>query len=251
MNFDGLTTAYWNSQIERVERLRAKIQARPALSEGRVVPDDDDLLIGAGRRLEAAVMFTDISGFSQRQSITSAQQDAMLRVLNLYLTEMIRIIEDYGGSVEKNTGDGLMAYFERGKIGSADENATKRAVACALTMDAATKYLINPIIEAAGISPIAYRTTLDFGPITIARIGAPGRFNANVAIGNAANFAAKMLGHVQPGEIGLGWRAWNQLPEFWRTLWTYQSATSTGWVFSGLDTPYPLYIYNGRWNKLI
>jgi len=36
----------------------------------------------------------------------------MLRVLNLFFTEMIRIVEDYGGAVEKNTGDGLMAYFE-------------------------------------------------------------------------------------------------------------------------------------------
>jgi adenylate cyclase len=36
----------------------------------------------------------------------------MLRVLNLYFSEMIKIAEEYGGTVEKNTGDGLMAYFE-------------------------------------------------------------------------------------------------------------------------------------------
>src|SRR5260370_41133856 len=111
MNYDGLEQSYWTSQIERVESLRSKISARAAASApiGRVIPDDDDLVIGTGRRLMLTVMFIDISKFSQRQSITANEQELMLRVLNLFFTEMIRIVEDYGGVVEKNTGDGLMA----------------------------------------------------------------------------------------------------------------------------------------------
>jgi class 3 adenylate cyclase len=33
-------------------------------------------------------------------------------VLNLHCSEMTRVAEEYGGTVEKNTGDDLMAYFE-------------------------------------------------------------------------------------------------------------------------------------------
>ena len=46
---------------------------------------------------------------------------------------MIRIAEEYGGNVEKNTGDGLLAYFNDDE-GTPPEFGPKRAVACALTM---------------------------------------------------------------------------------------------------------------------
>ena len=72
--------------------------------------------------MNATIKFTDISGFSLRNSISTEEQEMMLRVLNLYFTEMIRIVNDYGGSVEKNTGDGLMAYFEPGPIGTPEQN---------------------------------------------------------------------------------------------------------------------------------
>lgn len=87
-----------------------------------------------------AVLFLDISGFSKRPSETEEEQGMLLRVLNLFFTEMIKIAEEYGGTVEKNTGDGLMAYFEDG-AGNPPERGAKRAVACALTMMAANEHL--------------------------------------------------------------------------------------------------------------
>jgi class 3 adenylate cyclase len=251
MNYDGLEQAYWDSQVARIEGLRQKIAARAAAPEGRVIPDDTDLVIGTGRRLNLTVMFIDITRFSARRSITADEQEMMLRVLNLFFTEMVRIVEDYGGAVEKNTGDGLMAYFED-KLG--DElggNSVKRAVACALTMAAANEYLISPILRATDVAPIEFRTTMDYGSVTIARIGAPQRFNANVAIGNTANFAAKMIGLVKPGDIAIGAVARNRLPPLWQTNWTVLSPISTGWVQADTNAPYPLYLYTGRWARLI
>lgn len=101
MDYDALKTNYWNSQIERVEQLRLKISNLPAVGDGRVVPEDDSLSLGQGRRLRMAVMFIDICGFSSRQLETAEAQNLMLKVLNLFFTEMIRISEDYGGNVEK------------------------------------------------------------------------------------------------------------------------------------------------------
>jgi len=251
MNYDGLEQTYWTSQIERIERLRAKIAARAAVPAGRVIPDDTDLAIGAGRRLDLTVMFIDISKFSQRNSLTSDEQEMMLRVLNLFFTEMIRIVEEYGGAVEKNTGDGLMAYFEDRAGDQAGGNSVKRAVACALTMVAANEYLISPILRASGVLPLEFRTSMDHGAVTIAKIGAAQRFNANVAIGNAANFAAKMLALVNPGDIALGASARNRLPTSWQTAWTELSPISTGWVHTNSQQPYPLFLYKGRWAKLI
>jgi adenylate cyclase len=243
VEYDHLEAAYWQAQIERVERLRQKITSRAITPVGRIIPDDEDLTIGTGRRLNVTVMFIDISEFSKRPSSTAQEQELMLRVLNLFMTAMIRIVEDYEGNVEKNTGDGLMAYFENSEAA----NATQKAVACSLTMQAANEYLISPVLRATGVQPLGFRVSMDHGPLTIARIGAARRFNANVAIGNTANFASKVLHHVKAGEIGLGGNAQSTLPEMWRLLWTELSPISTGWSYGNTITPYPLYLYTGRW----
>jgi adenylate cyclase len=39
------------------------------------------------------------------------QQKAVLVLMNIFMAEMLNIVRDFGGSYEKNTGDGLMAYF--------------------------------------------------------------------------------------------------------------------------------------------
>jgi adenylate cyclase len=251
VNFNGLPNSYWDAQKTRVEELRRKVSAGDNSADGRVVPTDNDLVIGAGRRLPLTILFTDISGFSNRTSLTPEQQEMNLRIFNLYFTEMIRIVEDYGGTVEKNTGDGLMAYFEDAPEYAVEDNSTKRALACALTMFAANQYLLSPIYQASNVPVIEFRASIEHGTITIAKLGAPRRFNANVAIGNAANFASKMLSLLKANQIGLGSAARDRLPETWRPAWTTLSDVSTGWVFNGTTTPYPLYIYSGRWSTLI
>jgi adenylate cyclase len=248
MNYDALDDSYWTNQRDRVEQLRKNILNRPKIGEGRVVPEDESLSIGDGKRLSMAVMFIDICGFSSRGMETLDEQDMMLRVLNLYFTEMIRIAEEYGGNVEKNTGDGLLIYFNDDE-GTPPESGPKRAVACALTMFAATKYLINPIVVASHMQPIEFRVSIDYGIVTIARIGAPRRFNANAAIGAAANFASKMLRYANADDIVIGESAKNLLPNDWQILWTTPLPVSTGWVYRRDDRPYLLYRYTGRWKK--
>ena len=249
MDYDGLRKAYWRSQCERVQSLREKIVARPKVGEGRVVPEDDALTIGDGRRLRMAVMFIDISNFSTRPMETVEEQDLMLRILNLFFTEMIRIAEEYGGVIEKNTGDGLMAYFEDGG-GDPPEVGTKRAIACALSMMTANTHLITPILRATLTPEIQFRVSIEYGPVTVARIGSPRRFNTNAAIGTSANFASKMLAKAEPGEIVLGATARQQLPVHWQTLWTELLTLDTGWIYRASGNAYPLYRYIGRWNEL-
>jgi class 3 adenylate cyclase len=195
-----------------------------------------------------AVLFLDISGFSKRPSETEDEQTMLLKVLNLFFTEMIKIAEEYGATVEKNTGDGLMAYFEDG-VGPLDETGSKRAVACALTMMAANQHLIKPILDATPVSDIKFRISVDSGTVTIARLGAARRFNANVAIGATANFACKMLSFAEPGEIVIGATVRDRLPLTWHQF-TQCTTVTTGWVYTRTGLPYPLYKYTGRWNRL-
>jgi adenylate cyclase len=249
MNYEALTKAYWNEQLARVADLRRRIAARTESILGRLAPDDDSLVIGTGRFLKVAVMFLDVSAFSARASETQSEQETLLRAMNLFFSEMTRTAEDYGGTVEKNTGDGLMAYFEDG-AGNPSETGCKRAVACALTMLAANQYLIAPIMSASGIQPFEFRVAIDYGPVTIARLGTPRRFNANVAIGTTANIANKMLALAGPEEILIGNHVKQALPFEWQVFWTKVYEGDSGWTYRLSGTPYLIHRYTGRWKSV-
>lgn len=251
MDYDGLERSYLNTQLTRVSTLRNKINQRvQTVSSGNTIPEDDDLALGEGRRLKVAVMFLDISKFSTRNIETEAEQNMMLRALNLFFSEMIKIAEDYGGTVEKNTGDGLMAYFEDNG-GTPPENGCKRAIACALTMFIANDLLISPILTTSYILPFAFRISIDYGYVTIARLGAARRFNQYVAIGATANFASKMLNKALPNEIVIGEYVKNALPLDWQTRFTVMLPEASNWVYKNTQLRYNLYKYTGRWARLI
>jgi adenylate cyclase len=246
LDYERLTSAYWQSQLDRLQRVLDVINERPAPAvPGRVIPQPDELAIGTGRQLSAAVLFTDISGFSARPSGSANEQQFLLNVLNLYFSEMIRVCEEYGGTVEKNTGDGLMAYFEDNS-GDPPESACKRAVAAALTMLYVTQTAINPVLTTSNAKPIEFRVGIDYGPITIAQIGAARRFGGLVAIGASANIASKMLNEAGPGDVFIGEDVHKRLPEPWKQ-YSQLAKFETGWVYMPSGAYYSFYKYIGRW----
>ena len=248
MDYECLTSSYWRQRAQRVESLRLSINERSRIQPGRVVPVSDDLVIGSGRRLNLAVLFLDISAFSARRSSTEGEQATNLKVLSLFFSEMVKVAEDYGGVVEKNTGDGLFAYFEDSSPPSPP--ASQKALAATLTMFASNAHLILPMLKRLGIEPLNFRVSIDYGPVTVAKLGAPRRFNSMVAIGATANFVSKMLKNAQADELVIGERAKLQLPGAWQTNYTELAIGDTGWTYFVSGRPYPLYRYTGRWSRL-
>jgi class 3 adenylate cyclase len=240
-----LTRAYVDRQIERSRKSLEQIVQRSRVAAGRVIPETCDIAIHTGRRVEAAVMFLDICKFSARPSWTAEQQESLLAILSFFFTEMIRIVEDYGGVVEKNTGDGLMAYFTSDGAGGA--SASQKAVAAALTMFSATATIINPVLQKSGLQQIDFRVCLDYGPVTLAKVGAAHGFNGIVAIGATANVASEMLGFADPNTILMGTMALQGLPDLWRKSWISLKTIETGWYLTDTATPYAFWQYNGRW----
>ncbi len=248
MDYERLTKTYWDEQVARVIEVRDKIISREgAVATGRVVPEDEELTLGTGRRLEMAIMFLDICSFSGRPSETPAEQELMLKVLNLFFTEMVKIAEEYGGVVEKNTGDGLMAYFNDND-GNPPESGCKRAVACALTMMRTNALLINPILTASTVEPLKFRIGIDYGQITVAQIGSARRFGSLVAIGTTANVACKMLAAADPDEIIIGETVTQKLPSSWHQ-WCVLKKSDTGWVFRSSQQPYRFFAFTGHWTN--
>lgn len=243
MNYDEMTLSHDIRQHLRIDTSRARIASRAeAITDGRVVPADGDLAIGQGRRLNAAVMFLDICGFSDRPAETPQEQEVMLRALTFFFEEMIAIVEEYGGVVEKNTGDGLMAYFAAGPVGTVPE--AQKAVACALTMFHSRKHL-DPVFERSGLAPFDFRIGIDHGPITIAEVGKARGFRGIVAVGTTANVACKMLKVAGKNDIVIGDRLAAELPNSWQSF--VRVATSdSGWVYQQTFEAYPFHKYTGR-----
>lgn len=243
----NFTKAYLSKQVTRILGNLDRIVSRPEVRNGSVLPSSETLTINDGRRLEATVLFLDISKFSSIPAWTPNEQETLLRILSLFFSEMGHVIEDHGGMIEKNTGDGLMAYFTN------DFNDTRtvqhRALQAAMTMFYAADNIINPIIVKSSFDPIRFRICMDHGPITIARLGAARRFNGIVAIGTTANIASKMLSIAEPDTILVGTKFAEGLPEHWVRQYLVENNSETGWFYRENDAPYSFWEYSGRWRE--
>lgn len=82
------------------------------------------------KNIEISVLFADVRGFTGAMEKLSADRAALLA--NRLLAEMSAVVDRYGGTIEKFTGDGLMAIWESGA-----ENQplhARVAVACGLAL---------------------------------------------------------------------------------------------------------------------
>jgi class 3 adenylate cyclase len=244
-NVEHFTKAYRDKQLARTLTTLNRIISRQPVAPGRVIPEVEDIPIHDGRRLEATVMFLDISKFSQRLGWTEQEQQILLRILSLFFTEMIRIVEDFGGVVEKNTGDGLMAYFAKGPDDTV--SVQQRALSAALTMFYAADNFINPVLQLSNLATLDFRICMDHGPITVAKVGSARGFNGIVAIGTTANIASKMLATADPNSIVIGNEMLAGIPLSWRSQWAQLKTLDTGWVHRSNGMPYAFWRYIGRW----
>jgi adenylate cyclase len=241
----ALTRSYFAAQVERSLATYRQILNRSAgAASGRLIPETNDLAIHDGRRIEATVMFLDICKFSQRPAETAEEQNLLMQIVALFFTEMIRIIEDYGGVVEKNTGDGLMAYFAS-QAGDAD-TIQRRALSAALTMFAAADQILNPLLRQSYVAPLDFRICMDHGFVTIAKVGAARRFNGLVAVGTTANIASKMLAVAKENTILLGERMLPGLPADWLVRTIFETS-DTGFNYRATGEAYRFWRYIGRW----
>lgn len=242
---NGCPTQTYINTIE--SRLGAQLEAfakQDVIKEGYVVPDEESTVLGTGTRIDTVILFLDIASFSGRLSNSSLEQDHLLRALNLFFCEMARIINDYGGHIEKNTGDSLMAYFPDSPL---NYKAVEQAVSAALTMFFVNNRYLKPILRAVNILPFDFRISLDYGKVTIGRLGAPHLFNSLVAVGTTANIASKIQKFAKSDEIVMGEAAYFQLSSERKKRSVRLWFVDSGWYYLLNGQKYPVYKYNGRW----
>lgn len=242
------TKLYWilirSRNQNRIDVLRNRLEA---VTKGRVMPVLADLPIGGARRFEMAILFLDICGFSKRPNSTETEQKTVLAIMNTFMAEMLNIVLDFGGHYEKNTGDGLMAYFGESLVSTRKERVA-RAVEAAVVMHAVNDHVFTPIFSAIGIPPVRFRVGIDFGHVTVARIGIR-ETTSRVAIGTAANVACKLMNLIPEGGICIGDSVYGALPAGWDRECTL-CEKATGYV-NGEGLPYRAWTLDLRLNPPI
>jgi adenylate cyclase len=213
------------------------------ITQGRVMPDLEQVTIGSGKQFRLAVLFLDICSFSSRPNWTPEEQKTVLVVMNVFMAEMLNVVRDFGGTYEKNTGDGLMAYFGDGAPN--DAARCKAAVEAAVVMHYVNEKLISPWLQKQGITPVRFRIGIDLGPVTIARVGLRGQMNSVVAVGTPANIACKLMNLIPNGGICIGDDVYRSLPQNWN-LQCKKCETPTGFIYTANHAPYVAWELNYR-----
>ena len=143
-----------------------------------------------GSVAEVTVLFADLKGFTSF-SERVAHPEAVVDLLNRYLSAAVPVVRQEGGTVDKFVGDAMMALFNTPVL-QADH--ALRAARSALGMQAAV----------AGLDEsLSFRIGINTGPVLVGNIGSEDLRNYT-AIGDAVNVASRLETMAEPGEIVVG-----------------------------------------------
>ncbi len=153
----------------------------PAMAE-EILKNPESLQLG-GQRRHLSVLFADIRGFT---SISEKMDPAhVVEMLNTFFTQMVDIVFEHQGTLDKFLGDGLLAFF-----GAPLEvpQAASQAVACAVDMHQRLRTM-----QVQGSMPIqGIRVGLNTGEAIVGNIGSHKRMEFTI-IGDVVNVAARLL----------------------------------------------------------
>ncbi len=194
-----LTTGSIAAQIDKLllRRTLERYVAAPIVEEIINQPESfRDLL--EGHTLKAAVLFSDIRGFTTLSSRLPAK--LLIQQLNTYLGGMVDAILEYQGTIDKFIGDAIMAEF--GSPVSRGEKAdAMNAINAALNMRLALMEL-RKVWQDENKIPFSNGIGINYGEVTVGNIGSSRRLEYAV-IGDTVNVASRVEGMTKELETDI------------------------------------------------
>jgi adenylate cyclase len=170
---------------ERFLRKSFALYLAPQVIETMLTSEKMPVLGGEMRNV--TIFFSDVAGFS-----TIAEKmtpNALVALMNEYLSAMTDIIENYGGYVDKYIGDSIVAVFGA-PVDDRDHacNAVRASLHCRARLDE-----LNRDNVAFQGYKLAHRIGLNSGDALVGNIGSRRRFNYTV-MSDAVNVASRLEG---------------------------------------------------------
>lgn len=141
-----------------------------------------------GDSKEVTVLFTDIKGFTSYSEGHTPQE--VVGRLNEYLGEMVQVVEQFDGTVDKFIGDGIMVYW--GAPLTQPDHA-ELAITCIRAMHKKMTELRSKW-EKEGVEPFYIRGGLQSGDVVAGNVGFEGKKMEYTVIGDTVNQAARLEG---------------------------------------------------------
>jgi len=146
---------------------------------------DHQIESGEGIRRDAAILFTDIRGFTPKAA-QMAPSDVVC-LLSEYQKKLVPIIQKHGGSIDKFMGDGIMASF--GAVGASETYAADALRAVDEIVAETDKWNSDEKLHLIAGSKI--NTAVAAGPVVFGVLGDETRLEYTT-IGDAVNLSAKL-----------------------------------------------------------
>ena len=193
----GIRNSRYADQLQREATVRSNFERYFAPNVAAEIAQQQGAVALGGDRRPLTVLFSDIRGFTSLSERMTPEEIAQL--LSDYFSEMVEIVFEHGGTLDKFIGDAVMALWGA-PIAHADD--TDRALAAAVAMQRSLVAL-NARWASAGRQQIGVGIGINYGEAFAGNIGSHRRLEYTV-IGDAVNTAARLCKNAEAGEILVG-----------------------------------------------
>jgi adenylate cyclase len=197
--FSGIAAvAIENGRLtERIRReavILSNFQRYFAPDLARQIAGEAEAVRLGGTKRPVVVFFSDIRGFTPMSE--TMRPDEIASLLTEYFTEMVEIVFEHGGTLDKFMGDAIMALW--GAPISYPDDADRAMRAAIQQQDVLAR--LNAKWIAEGRQPMSIGIGINFGEVFAGNIGSDRRLEYTV-IGDAVNTASRLCAIAGPGEI--------------------------------------------------
>ncbi len=147
-----------------------------------------------GERKQVTVMFCDMKGYTPLSE--KLGPEAVYSLMDQVYEILLRKVHDFEGTVNKMTGDGIMALFG---APIALENAPQRAIQSAMAIHREMTRFNERVKKETGDHPaVKMRIGIHTGPVVVGTLGNDLRIEFT-AVGDTVNLASRMESLAEPG----------------------------------------------------
>jgi adenylate cyclase len=193
----GIRNSLYAVQLQREAMVRSNFERYFAPNVAAEIVQQNEAVKLGGERRPLTILFSDIRGFTTLSE--SMPPEEIARLLTDYFSEMVEIVFEHGGTLDKFIGDAIMALWG---APIAHEDDPDRALGAAIAMQRAVVQL-NAKWAETGRPPIGIGIGINFGEAFAGNIGSHRRLEYTV-IGDAVNTAARLCKDAEAGEILVG-----------------------------------------------